>query len=110
MTTPSDKGVDYGQEAFERLPWWRKLCFYIAGPGAAMDWMRLQRLQAEREIYRAALSYIERPTMALPSGVDPFDFALNGATETDVRRALATCINTASKALKPPRSGRDQDG
>lgn len=46
-----------------------------------------------------ALRYITRPTMGLGAQDDPEQYALNGATEPNVRQALAACIRIARAAL-----------
>jgi hypothetical protein len=52
------------------------------------------------QILSDALRYIASPTMGFPGGVDPAEFALNGATtERAVRLALSTCIRLAREAL-----------
>jgi hypothetical protein len=56
-------------------------------------------LIAEIERLRAALRYIERPTMGLPSGADAEDFARGHATDPNVRLALVTCIAIAKRTL-----------
>lgn len=50
---------------------------------------------------RTALRYITRPTMGLPSDADPVEFAMDGASEQNVRIALAGCIRLARQALAP---------
>lgn len=59
---------------------------------------RRRELLDEIERLRAALRYIERPTMSLPGGADAEQHALI-ADERAVRLALQTCIRTAREAL-----------
>ncbi len=57
-------------------------------------------LAAKIEKLESTLRYIARPTLGIPDMRDAAEFAKTGATDANVRAALATCIVLAKTVLE----------
>ena len=87
-----DEAIAFGQGRWSEVPLHKCEGGHEEIKGVA------RQLADEIERLRAALRYIERPTMSLPGGANAEQHALI-ADERAVRLALQTCIRTAREAL-----------